>query len=291
MSKKIITLISLSLIIFGLGIISFIKFNSADLLKNTVKVTNNKNTSKKISFDGVVTAEKSANLGFQMSGKLVSLLYKVGDQVKKGTVLAKIDKQSASAEYNQAITGENMAKLRVNQLKQSLKSEKLELKKLRHAGNRDKEIQKAKVNEVRSSISEQEEVIKHAQSNVRLAKINLNKTNIIAPFTGTITKQAVEIGETVTANVSIISLETINNLKLEGYVSQAQLGKIKIGNQAQVVFGASGNNTPVNAHIVMIDPSETIINNAPAYKITLAFENQPENIKPGISANINILKN
>lgn len=289
MSRKNIILLSLILVVAGVGAIGIIELGSASPDVSGVEQVSGE--TETISFDGIIKPKKSADLGFQTGGKIDELPFLVGDSVKEGDKLASLDRQSAWAQYNQAVAVKNAAEFKLEELEKSLKEEKITLEKLRHSGSKDKKIQKAKIDGVEASIDAQEEIIKETQAGISIASANLSNTSIEAPFDGVITSQNAETGETIAPNMPIITLESKNSFEIDGYLSQVQLGKIKVGDKAEVKLVAFDDASILYAHVLSIDPAETIVNNTSAYRVILDFDGSTENVKSGLDANIKIVNN
>lgn len=196
MSKKTITLFILAIIAIGIGAVAFINFSVA---KRPVNDTSLESSDAA----GTVKADKNSNLGFERTGKIIFIGKKIGDQVKEGEVLAKIDSADLSAQYAQAAAGVLVAQGDLAALQNSLKKEKL---KLRGLHSNDKKIQKKQIASVENNITSQEARILQARDLVKNAKAQLDKNVIVAPFDGIITRLDIALGEVVGPNVSVITI-------------------------------------------------------------------------------------
>jgi RND family efflux transporter MFP subunit len=140
------------------------------------------------------------------------------------------------------------------------------------------------------------EDINIAKANVEAAEANLQVANnaysdsmIIAPIEGIITNVNPKTGEVVGAGTPIVSMISVNKFQLETYLSQTELGKIKIGDTVNVTIDAYGQNNIFVASIINIDPAATINNGISSYKTTIQFNVDDERIKSGLSANATII--
>lgn len=136
-----------------------------------------------------------------------------------------------------------------------------------------------------------EEVLAQAQADiasadaaVKNARAVLGKTYLTAPISGTVTKQEAKVGEIAGAN-AVIAAVMSDAFKIEAFVPEVDVAKIAVGNRADVTLDAYGNGVVLTAHVVAIDPAETVIDGVSTYKTTLQFEKPDERIRSGMTAN------
>ncbi len=141
----------------------------------------------------------------------------------------------------------------------------------------------------KEQISAQEASALQADAHAQTIKAQLAKSVLLAPIAGVVTRQDAKEGEIVSAGVSVISLISEAQFEMEAYVPEADVAKVKIGNEAQVTLDAYGNDVLFDAVASAIDPAETIVEGVPTYKVTLQFTKKDERIKSGMTANIDIM--
>ncbi len=141
----------------------------------------------------------------------------------------------------------------------------------------------------KAEIFSEETSLKSYEANIENIQAQLKKTFISAPVDGVITAQNAKIGEVASPGATMVSLISNGQFKIEAYVPEAEIAKIKTGDNAEVMLDAYGNSVVFAAKVGTIDPSETIINSSPTYKVTLFFVGADERIKAGMTADINIL--
>lgn len=138
-------------------------------------------------------------------------------------------------------------------------------------------------------IAAEEAKVKSLEASVASAKAALDKTVIISPIGGIVSKQDVKAGEMATANTRVISIISDKKFEIEANVPEADIAKIVIGDEAKITLDAYGSNVIFEAKVIKIDPAETIIEGVATYKITLQFIKDDERVKSGMTANIDIL--
>jgi HlyD family secretion protein len=137
-------------------------------------------------------------------------------------------------------------------------------------------------------VNAQEEQLAASLANVEAAKAQITKTILTAPFDGVIARQDVEIGETVQANVPVITLISSNSFKVETFVSEIDVNKIQVGDAAEITLDDQPNKI-FSAKITAIDPAESLVGNVSNYKVTLNFSENIENLRSGVNANISVI--
>jgi len=110
-----------------------------------------------------------------------------------------------------------------------------------------------------------------------------------APISGIITKREIEKGEIVTASKPIFTLISTSPFEIEVNIPEADIAKVNIGNEAEVTLDAYGSETIFKARVVSIDPGETILEGVATYRTVLHFIEDDKRIKPGLTANVEIL--
>ncbi len=131
--------------------------------------------------------------------------------------------------------------------------------------------------------------VKGAEADVVNARALLNKTLIVAPFGGIITKMDAKVGEIASPNISMISMMSAGTFQIESFVPEVNISQIKLGDEAKVTLDAYGENVEFLAKVILIDPAETIRNGVSTYKIKLQFEDKDERVKSGMTANVSIV--
>ena len=139
------------------------------------------------------------------------------------------------------------------------------------------------------NILAQRAYVEEAEASVRNYNAQLGKTVIRAPFGGIVTKTEVKVGEIVSANTPVVSLISDNEFEIEAYIPEADIAKAKIGNSTRVTLDAYGDSIVFPAHVVFIEPAETILDGVATYKTTLQFDTKDERVRSGMTANADIV--
>ena len=175
------------------------------------------------------------------------------------------------------------AEARVDSTKKSYEVAKLQLIKLKTpAKSDDLKLAQSQVDQALASLS--------------LIEKQIEENKIKAPINGKITKINYEIGEQISGASPVINLLTENNFEIEVYISESDISKIKIDNEALVNFDAFGDEYKILGHVYFVEPAATSISDVIYYKIKINFPEDELNkngfiIKSGMTANVDIITN
>ena len=131
--------------------------------------------------------------------------------------------------------------------------------------------------------------VDQAQAGVESAEAQLAKSIIRSPINGVVTNIVPKLGEIVSMNQTAISVISYGDYEVEAFVPEADIAKVKNGNNASTTLDAYGNGVDFETAVIKIDPAATVIDGVPTYKVTLKFMNQDQRIKSGMTANLDIL--
>ncbi len=120
-------------------------------------------------------------------------------------------------------------------------------------------------------------------------KAELEKSRIVAPVDGLITKVEPSVGEFVSPGNVVFSIQSDGIYKIEAFVAESDIARIVIGNQASTTLDAYGQYVDFPAVVTSIDPAETVLEGVPTYKVVLYFNNKDSRIRSGMTANLEIL--
>ena len=138
-------------------------------------------------------------------------------------------------------------------------------------------------------IEAQAAAVLQAQAAATSAQVALGHAQLAAPFAGTVDNLTAKIGQVVAPGVAVVSLINNTGLKVQAYVSETDVAKIKVGDSANVTLDAYGTGTVFPATITAIASGETQINGSPAYQVTLHFVSPSSTIKDGMTGNAHII--
>lgn len=135
-------------------------------------------------------------------------------------------------------------------------------------------------------IAKQEAQVRAAEADVASARAQLAKSMIIAPFAGVVAAIDAEVGESVSAGTSVVSLIGVGKFQVESFVPEINIALIALDNPAAITLDAYGEDAKFAARVVFIDPAETVKDGVSTYRTILEFDAQDERIRAGMTANV-----
>ena len=177
-------------------------------------------------------------------------------------------KQSATSQINSAQNQINSAKAALQQAEATLAQQK--------AKARPADIDVARAQ------------LLSAAGTVEAAQTAFDNTILKAPADGTITQVDTKVGEQATAMKSVFTLQNINSLHTEAYVSESNVASLKIGQTVDYTFDALGPDRHFEGKILTINPASTVISGVVNYLVKADLPNISE-IKPGMTVNMTVL--
>ncbi|MDP4201608.1 MAG: efflux RND transporter periplasmic adaptor subunit [Bacteroidota bacterium] len=165
----------------------------------TVATAQNQELTNGLDLTGKTEAEQDVLVAAESAGRIVQMNCKLGDNVQKGMVLAKIDDTYKKLAYENAL---------VNYNKQKEDNDRYAILRKGDAVS-DTQLRDAKVEFQKAAIQ------------LKQAKKELDDTRIIAPFSGTITTKQVEVGSYVNVGSSIAGIANVAQLKVTLSVSES----------------------------------------------------------------------
>lgn len=212
-----------------------------------------------VSANGKIQPEVEVKMSPDVSGEIVELYIKEGDDVKSGQLLAKIDPKIYMSTYDRIVAALNTqkaslsnAKARLSQVKSQFLNAKASFERNGQLWKQQAispsdydnaksayEVAKAEVSAAEETVKGAEFGVKSAEAEVKEAKDNLNKTSIFAPIDGTISKLGVEKGERVVgtsqfAGTEIMRIANLNAMEVVVSVNENDIVRVKLGDTALI---------------------------------------------------------
>lgn len=227
-----------------------------------------------VTASAVVVPAQVSQLGFLVSALAKEVPVKEGDSVKAGQTLIVLDTPDLEFAVTEAQAALHSAQAYAD------------LQKYRRVKDRrnGKIFYDAAPVELRQRADAR---VQQAQVTLELAQINLAESTLTAPFDGTVASVGVIPGEFVPSDQAVVTLATLNDLQLETTdLSERDIAGVKIG--APATISAEALNQTFNGKVIGISPISNTIGGDVVFKVTIAFDEQPENLLWGMTAEVTI---
>ena len=183
------------------------------------------NRAGELFYSGTIEATQ-AKLSFQVPGRVNLVNFKEGQSVKKGGLIAELDRAELQARYAQASAlVKSASDTLVNARKNYQRFEELFKKGV--VSEKERDNLKLNYEIAQSKLAE-------AQSLLKQASVYLDYTRMKSPMDGVITSRNIEPGETVTAGREVITVSNLSNVELKIFVEETQIGKVRPNQQVDV---------------------------------------------------------
>ena len=221
---------------------------------------------------GNVEAISSVEIKSKASGEVLYLGAEVGDLVKKGQVLARIDQRTPQNTLSQAKADLEVAKVRLMNATSQLKRGK-ELFEGKNISDKDYEdIQEmhasAKASQVRAEVF------------LENAKIALDDTTVRSPITGTVINRPIEIGNVITSPTAsvgggtlLMRMADLNKVRVRAYIDEVDIGKIML-NQEVLLKVSAFRDKKFKGIVSKIEPLGVDYQNVTIFPILIEIDNK-----------------
>lgn len=232
---------------------------------------------------GTIEAVTSVTVGTQVSGIVNKLYVDYNSQVKKGQVIAELDKTNLLSEQNTAKANLASAQSSLNYQAANMERYKTLYKKGLVSAD---EYENALL-----TYRQAKEQVASSKENVQRAQTNLGYATITSPIDGTVISKSVEEGQTVAASFNTPELFTIakdlTNMQVVANVDEADIGNVKEGNRVTFTVDAYPDDT-FEGTVKQVRLEATTTNNVVTYEVVISASNADLKLKPGLTANVTI---
>jgi len=248
---------------------------------------------------GTVRPEVGAEVkvGPRISGVLEKLFVHVGDRVRAGDLLARLDDrelraavEAAEAEVLEARAALERAGARVA-LARSLLARREALAKEGLVSAEDLELRRRELDLARAEAAAARARLRAAETRVRQARIGLGYATIRAPISGTVTTVATREGEAVAASFAVPTFVTImdlDRLEVETYVDEVDIGKVRVGQEAEITVDAFPNET-FTGEVRAVSPEAKVRDNVVTYLVLVRITGGNRDVlRPQMTASVTI---
>lgn len=241
------------------------------------------NLQNSITATGSIEPVTSVTVGTQVSGIVSKLYVDYNSVVKKGQVIAELDKTNLTSELNTAKANLASMQSTLSYQTANFKRNQTLYKKGLISANEFEEAQLA--------YRQAKENVATARENVRKAQTNLGYATITSPIDGIVLSKSVEEGQTVAASFSTPELFTIaqdlTNMQVVADVDEADIADVKAGERVSFTVDAYPTET-FSGTVKQVRQEATTTNNVVTYEVVISAPNADMKLKPGLTANVTI---
>jgi membrane fusion protein (multidrug efflux system) len=212
---------------------------------------------------GSLRSDETVVLRPEIVGRVSEILFREGERVTQGNALARLDDSVQRADLERAKANHVLSKSKYERA--------VDLRNQGFISSQAKD--------------EAENMLKVAEADLQLAKARLAKTEIRAPFSGTVGLRQVSVGEYVKEGQDIVNLESLDSLKVDFRVPEIYLTQVKNGQTLQITLDAIPDRA-YDGRVFAINP--LIDANGRAIVIRAQVPNRDGNLRPGMFARVRL---
>jgi len=237
----------------------------------------------KISASGTIEAVET-DVATKVPGRIFSFLADEGDTIKKGSIIASLEASELYANFRQTVAMEKSAQIRYENAKRNYTRAK-SLKRKNMISDQDYDA-------ITSNYEAAESDLNRSSAARAVAEISYNEANIKAPISGTILTKAVEVGDLLSPYSTVVTMADLSSLEMMLYVSESKYGRIKLGDEVDVMVDSFPNERFGGKVVYISDKAEFTPKNiqtkeervTQVFGIKIKIPNPELKLKPGMPA-------
>ena len=241
------------------------------------------NLQNSVTATGTIEPVTSVTVGTQVSGIVSKLYVDYNSEVKKGQVIAELDKTNLTSELN-------TARANLASAQSALDYQQANYSRYQTLFNKGL-IAATDFESARLSWQQAKEQVATAQETVRRAQTNLGYATITSPIDGIVLSKSVEEGQTVAASFSTPELfkiaKDLTNMQVVANVDEADIGNVKAGERVSFTVDAYPDDV-FEGRVTQVRQEATTTNNVVTYEVVINAPNGDLKLKPGLTASVTI---
>ncbi len=237
-----------------------------------------------ISSTGTLSPMDTVNIGTQVSGDISKIYVDFNSKVKKGQVIAELDRSKLQTVLYQAKIAASSAKVDYEH-KLAVYNRTKKLAETGSASAVELETAEYEMNSAKLSWDTR-------KSEVKQAELNLSYCIIKSPIDGVVLERSVDVGQTVAASMSAPTLfilaKDLSRMRVMADVDEADIGAVKAGQKVSFTVDAFQDDT-FQGTVESVRLNPTVTSNVVTYTVVISAENPDLKLLPGMTATCTIV--
>lgn len=224
-------------------------FGKAATIKVAVEYAIRREITETITANGRIQPEKEVKISPDVSGEIVELNVKEGDNVEKGQLLLRIRPDVYISQRDRSLAAISSARARLTQAEAQFKQAELSFERTKQLfsenaiSQSDYEQAEASYNVAKAEVDAAKFSVISAEASLKEAEENLIKTSINAPMSGTVSMLLVELGERVAgtnlmAGTEILRIADLSRMEAQVEVNENDIVRVSTGDTALIEVDA-----------------------------------------------------
>ena len=252
-----------------------VSFETAKVAKQDIKTS--------ITATGTIEPVTSVTVGTQVSGIVSKLYVDYNSVVKKGQVIAELDKTNLISELN-------TSKANLSSAQSTLNYEQANYNRYKTLYEKGL-VSADEYESARLSYDKARQQVNTSRESVQKAQTNLGYATITSPIDGVVLSKSVEEGQTVAASFNTPELFTIaqdlTDMRVIANIDEADIGGVKEGQHVTFTVDAFPEDS-FEGNVTQVRQQATTESNVVTYEVVISAPNNDLKLKPGLTANVTI---
>ncbi|MEO8033904.1 MAG: efflux RND transporter periplasmic adaptor subunit [Acidobacteriota bacterium] len=296
----IISIVTLALAIVVVFVAMKARANKTQEVKLPVKVGKAEiaDVQVKVTEVGNVQPEVKVDVKSAVSGKVIEILHRDGDYVKRGEILARVEPDLNQAQSLADVKNQlSSAQIRYSQAKKNYEQDHSLFVSglLATKQNRDSESEYLAAKQEYEKAQEKYNLVEKSGIPISQSAASFQGSNVTAPMSGIVLTKNVEIGETVTSGVSSFNAGTVMfsvadtaKMIVKAGVNEVDIGKIHVSMPVKVTLDAYPK-VSFAGRIDRIAPAVRLDDKVRVFDVEIRLDAQGRELRSGMTANIEVV--
>ena len=241
------------------------------------------NIQNSITATGTIEPVTSVTVGTQVSGIVSRLYVDYNSTVKKGQVIAELDKTNLISQLN-------AAKASLNSMQSTLDYQQANYNRYKNLYEKGL-VSADEFEQANLSYVQAKNQVASAREEVQRAQTNLGYATITSPIDGVVLSKSVEEGQTVASSFSTPELfviaQDLTNMRVIADIDEADIGGVLEGQRVSFTVDAFPDDS-FEGHVTQVRQQATTESNVVTYEVVISAPNNDLKLKPGLTANVTI---
>ena len=244
----------------------------------------NKDLELSIEASGEIEAISTIEIKSKASGEVLFLGAEVGDYIKKGDVLARIDQRTPNNILAQAQADLELSKVRLgNAQSQLIRGEAL---------HKEGSISDKAFEDIQETYASAKSSVIRTEVNLENANISLDDTIVRSPTEGTIIKRSVEVGQVISSpsvavggGTVLMKMADLGSVRVRALVDEIDVGKVRVGQEVSIKVSAY-RDKQFFGKVSKIEPLAKVEQNVTTFPILIDIDNKDNLLLLGMNTDV-----
>lgn len=228
-----------------------------------------------LTFSGVSRSGTEAKLSFRINGTVTRVGVKVGDTVKKGSLIATVDASDAKLQLAQARASKENARIQLDTAKSNL----LRIRQLYENNN----VSLSEYETAKTNYAAAEAAFQADSRQVELQNREISYYQLYSPMDGIVTAVSIEANENVSMGQVVAELNAGDEIEVKVGIPESYISQVQSGADVRVVFTSFNQQT---FHGIVTEVAYSASQETSTYPVTVKVKDPSSEIRPGMPADV-----